>query len=60
MAVALSLALGINATLLGGALCYFLLIPVSLPLLRPERIAGEKKSGKSEARSPKTSQARSR
>jgi hypothetical protein len=41
MAVALSLALGINATLLGGALCYFLLIPVSLPLLRPERIAGE-------------------
>jgi hypothetical protein len=35
-AIAVSLALGITATLILGALCYFLLIPVSLPLVQPE------------------------
>jgi spermidine synthase len=35
--VTLSLALGIGATLVLGALCYFLLIPISLALLRPDK-----------------------
>jgi hypothetical protein len=34
VAVVLSLALGISATLMVGALCYFLLIPAALALLR--------------------------
>jgi hypothetical protein len=33
-AIAVSLALGIKATLIVGALCYFLLIPVSLALVQ--------------------------
>ncbi|HEU4345741.1 MAG TPA: hypothetical protein VFU31_29685, partial [Candidatus Binatia bacterium] len=33
-AIAVSLALGITATLIAGALCYFLLIPVALALAR--------------------------
>ena len=62
VAVILSLALGISATLVLGALCYFLLIPVSLKLLQPEEVAGAKKTGKVEAprRSLRSSQARSR
>ena len=62
VAVILSLALGISATLVIGALCYFLLIPVSLKLLQPEEVAGAKKTGKVEAprRSLRSSQARSR
>ena len=35
-AIAVSLALGINATLIAGALCYLLLIPVSLALVQPK------------------------
>ena len=38
IAVTLSMALGIGATLVLGALCYLLLIPVSLALLRPGRV----------------------
>lgn len=62
VAVVLSLALGIGATLVIGALCYVLLVPISLKLLQPDTIAGAKKSGKLNAsrRSLKTSQARSR
>jgi len=62
VAVILSLALGISTTLVIGALCYFLLIPVSLKLLQPEEVAGAKKTGKVEAprRSLRSSQARSR
>jgi predicted membrane-bound spermidine synthase len=62
MAVALSLALGISATLVVGALCYFLLIPVSLALLRPQTIAGAKKvaSPNASRRPVKSSPARSR
>jgi multisubunit Na+/H+ antiporter MnhG subunit len=61
-AVALSLALGINATLITGAVCYFLLTPVSLALLQPARMTEAKKSGKAAPprRSAKTSPARSR
>ena len=61
-AVALSLALGINATLITGAVCYFLLTPVSLALLQPASMAEAKKSSKPAAarRSAKTSPARSR
>ena len=44
IAVILSLALGIGATLGLGALCYFLLIPVSLALLQTERIAATKET----------------
>ena len=43
IAVTLSLALGIGATLVLGAICYFLLIPVSLALLRPETISTAKR-----------------
>jgi hypothetical protein len=43
LAVTLSLALGISATLVLGALCYFLLVPVSLALLRAEAAAPAKK-----------------
>ena len=35
-AIAVSLALGIKTTLILGALCYFLLIPVALPLVHAE------------------------
>jgi spermidine synthase len=35
-AIAVSLALGITATLILGALCYFLLIPVALALVQPK------------------------
>ena len=37
-AIAISLELGITATLILGALCYFLLIPVSLALFQPQPI----------------------
>jgi len=37
-AIAVSLALGITATLILGALCYFLLIPVSFALVRPKAL----------------------
>jgi len=37
-AIAVSLALGITVTLILGALCYFLLIPVSLALVRPKAL----------------------
>jgi hypothetical protein len=43
LAVTLSLALGISATLVLGALCYFLLVPVSLTLLRAEADAPARK-----------------
>ncbi len=43
LAVTLSLALGISATLVLGALCYFLLVPVSLTLLRAEAAAPARK-----------------
>ena len=62
IAVTLSLALGIGATLVLGALCYLALIPVSLALLQPERIAATKKTEASgnAARKPAKSSARSR
>ena len=41
-AVALSLALGITATLTAGALCYFLLIPVALTLVQLKSLAQPK------------------
>ena len=41
-AIAVSLALGITATLIVGALCYFLLIPVSLALVQPKVLAQPK------------------
>ena len=37
-AIAVSLAVGIKATLIVGALCYFLLIPVSLALVQPQAL----------------------
>ena len=37
-AIAVSLAFGIKATLIVGALCYFLLIPVSLALVQPQAL----------------------
>ena len=45
-AVALSLALGINATLITGAVCYFLLTPVSLALLRTAAMAATVQAAK--------------
>lgn len=62
-AIALSLALGITATLVVGALCYFLLIPVSLALLQPQPVAAAKKTPKRQDATRKTvrsSPARSR
>jgi hypothetical protein len=41
-AIATSLALGISATLIVGALCYFLLIPVSLALLQTKTMSQSK------------------
>jgi hypothetical protein len=60
IAVTLSLALGIGATLVLGALCYLLLIPASLALLRlgkvtptqaPEKPRNVIRKGKSPIRS---------
>jgi hypothetical protein len=45
-AIAVSLALGIKATLILGALCYFLLIPVSLPLIHPKPVKAFKKQAR--------------
>jgi len=62
-AIVVSLALGITATLLTGAICYFLLIPVALALLQPLNITVPKKLQKPQAASrkaPKTSSARQR
>ena len=42
-AIIVSLALGINATLIAGALCYLLLIPVSLALVQPLPVKPSKK-----------------
>jgi spermidine synthase len=42
-AIVVSLALGINATLIAGALCYLLLIPVSLALVQPIPVKASKK-----------------
>ena len=41
-AIAVSLALGITATLIVGALCYFLLIPVALALVRAKTLVQSK------------------
>ena len=51
-AIAVSLALGITATLILGALCYFLLIPVSLTLVQPSAVVQSKplKFSKKQAR----------
>ena len=51
-AIAVSLALGINATLIAGALCYLLLIPVSLALVQPKTLVQPKpvKFSKKQAR----------
>ena len=51
-AIVVSLALGINATLIVGALCYFLLIPVSLALVQPKTLVQPKpvKFSKKQAR----------
>jgi hypothetical protein len=46
VAVAVSLAFGIGATLVLGALCYLSLIPVSLALLRPETVAAARPAEK--------------
>jgi hypothetical protein len=43
---AVSLALGINATLIAGALCYLLLIPVSLALVLPIPVKSSKKQAR--------------
>jgi len=51
--VALSIALGITATLMVGALCYFLLIPVSLALARPRMITAPKSPQKTQVASRK-------
>ena len=62
-AVVVSLALGITATLLVGAICYFFLIPVALTLLQPLNHTVPKKPQKPQAASrkaPKTSSARQR
>jgi len=63
-AIVVSLALGITATLLTGAICYFFLIPVALALLQPAIITEAKKLAKSQGTStrkaPKTSSARQR
>jgi hypothetical protein len=52
IAIAVSLGLGITATLMVGALCYFLLIPVSLALVQPKTLAQPKavKFSKKQAR----------
>ena len=50
-AVVVSLALGITATLLVGAICYFFLIPVALALLQPAIITEAKKLAKSQGTS---------
>jgi hypothetical protein len=52
--VVLSIALGIKATLLLGAVCYSLLIPVSLALLRPQTITARRKPHKTQVASRKT------
>ena len=44
VAVVLSLALGISATLMVGAVCYFLLIPAALALLRAPAISTAKQT----------------
>ncbi|MGH7785181.1 MAG: hypothetical protein ACREO5_15240, partial [Candidatus Binatia bacterium] len=49
-AVALSLALGINATLVVGAICYFLLVPVSLSLLQLKPTPVAKRASKREVK----------
>jgi len=51
-AIAVSLALGITATLVVGALCYFLLIPVALALVQPKTLVQSKpvKFSKKQAR----------
>ena len=51
-AIAVSLALGITATLIVGALCYFLLIPVALALVQPKTLVQSKpvKFSKKQAR----------
>jgi hypothetical protein len=41
-AIAVSLALGITATLILGALCYFLLVPVALALIQPKTLVQPK------------------
>jgi spermidine synthase len=51
--VVLSIALGIKATLMVGAVCYFLLIPVSLALLRPQTITAPNKPRKTQMASRK-------
>ncbi len=53
-AIALSLALGISATLVVGALCYFLLIPVSSALLQHQSITATKKIAKRQDAARKT------
>jgi hypothetical protein len=45
-AIAISLALGITATMILGALCYALVIPTSLALLQKEAAGLVKKSRK--------------
>jgi spermidine synthase len=49
-AIAVSLALGITVTLIVGALCYFLLIPVSLTLVQQKPLAQPIKLSKKQAR----------
>jgi spermidine synthase len=51
-AIAVSLALGITATLIVGALCYFLLIPVALALIQAKTLVQSKpvKFSKKQAR----------
>jgi spermidine synthase len=44
-AIVVSLTWGIHATLLVGALCYLLLIPVSFFLFRPQRVDASDESG---------------
>ena len=53
-AVVVSLALGITATLLVGAICYLFLIPVALTLLQPLAINVPKKVQKPQSTAPKT------
>jgi spermidine synthase len=52
-AVALSLALGISATLVVGALCYFLLVPVALSFLRSQTTMAAKKPQETQVASRK-------
>jgi hypothetical protein len=60
LAVTLSLALGISATLVLGSLCYFLLIPVSLALLRLATIPEMKKTAKPQNLAPKSAKSPAR